>query len=322
MDSQVFDRHLTIRVPAKAHDHRVSVKMYYPTLLTITFSVCQIAFIDAIPFPYLASSDSGSDITTEADRHRPKQPRSEDAERTSPWPTSKGPLLRLPDDVAGHHKGDIKIEVPQDVGTALNKFFEDEKCTPPRDEEGSLEHGPLRKRIDREIECLVNNLENVVDAMGQGGPLNGLAPQAMEVARRIPRPRFVNRQHNMGFGQAVMAAEPRLRNALPNLPQQQIGPALVMTFFLAFGFFINIAINVGSMFLEATLFEQQPFKEPENPWKCWFGEGGQKLDCKSGLCLGQDGKCTADLTSSCACEEEEDDKCHREPKDWLSFPPV
>ena len=82
----------------------------------------------------------------------------------------------------GHTKGDIKINAPtDDVAKALNDFFRKGKCQTPPSKRGTN----LDKRIDNIVDCLVNDLLNIITAMRGNGVLSGLAQPAMQVAQNF-----------------------------------------------------------------------------------------------------------------------------------------
>ena len=233
-------------------------------------------------------------------------------EINTPWPTSGGPLVMVTADADGHAKGDIEIDAPSDdVGNALNDFFRTGECkSPPLKRKIGL-----NKRVDRDVECLVDNFQSLLNAMGVGGQLNGLAPQAMQVAPNVPLPVFANAQYNAAYGQAIVVGGDQIPRVLPNIQRPQVMPAIGFLFMLTIAFFTQQVMEAGRMYLQAdSLRPDQPYE-----FECLTKDSEYFPKCNNIICEGKDGKCTSDPMAHCPCDGNDQNNCPTDAKEKVSL---
>lgn len=155
-----------------------------------------------VPAEMLSSLDSAS-TATEIIYKTADDDASPISAKITATATALGGLKTLSADESGHHKGDIEIDVPNnDVGETLNNFFKKEKQCNANTKKRGVE---LDKRDTDLLDCLVNGFNDIMNAMGNGQPLQGLRDTAMQVVRNFPLPTFDNQQYAAAFGQALVA---------------------------------------------------------------------------------------------------------------------
>ena len=211
----------------------------------------------------------------------------------------------------------IQIGVSNDEGEkAVNGFLQEGQCqAAPTKRDASV-----KKRVPNVIECLINDFQATLNALGENGALNGLRDSAMQVARNFPLPSFADMNYNEAFGQAVTLAADRVPEVLEGIAQEQIGPTTIFIFFIA-------VADYGQTFMKAhKLFLQTKCLLTDADFKLFCPKEGGKFfpQCDRFLCQGKDGKCTTDLMKPCACkadDKEEGSKCSSDVKTMVRSMP-
>ena len=225
---------------------------------------------------------------------------------------STGPLSTITADGDGHHKGDIELDAPtDDDAKAINNFFKKGKCqaSPSR---RSIE---LDKRVPNVLDCLLDNTQNILNAMGVNGALHGLAQPAMQVARNVPLEGFADPQYDEAYRQAIVFGAAALPRVLNNIPQERIVPATTFVFLLAVADFTETLMQIRSIYFEAKLFLYDQGYHPTCPTK----DSKFFPKCDSFICEGKNGKCTVNPMKPCACDDGKKQKCSPHVKDRVSL---
>jgi hypothetical protein len=196
----------------------------------------------------------------------------------------------LESDFENHVKGDIHIQLPQDLATSTNTFFDFREGTCPA----------LKKRApdSSSIDCLFEDLQDAVFNLGEGRGLNGLVAQFQGVPQDLALPNFVDPVLAGAFGRFVPYAGDNLPQYAPDLPQAAIVPVATFMFYLVTAEIIKHAAFVGKdLYLSAKDFVSTANFQLECPdINSVFAPS-----CSRWYCSGENGKCTHPIMKPCGC---------------------
>ncbi len=269
-----------------------------------------------VPAMMLSSLDSAS-TATEIIYKTADDDASPISAKVTATDTASGGLKTLSADGNGHHKGDIEIDAPNnDVGEALNNFFKKEKQCNANTKKRGVE---LDKRVDTDLrDCLVNGFNDIMNAMGNGQPLQGLRDTAMQVTRNFPLPTFDNQQYAAAFGQALVAGA--MPNGLPRL-NPNIGPDQIVSA-TTFIFLLSTA-NVNHQVMQDSklvLAQENLLKLNEQFKVACPAQGDNNFpNCDLPICKGTGGFCTVDPLKYCSCG---DGKCPTKIEEKVCSTPI
>ena len=210
---------------------------------------------------------------------------------------SGGPLSTITAEGNGHTRGDIELDAPNnDVANAINDFFKKANCQAPLSKRGT----PIDKRADTTIAvCLLSGFTNIVNAMGVGQPLYGLAETAMQVAQSFPLPTFDNQQYAAAFGQALVVGADAIPRNINGVAQDRIVPITTFLYLLATANIQHKLMEGGKIVLaqEQLLKFEQDFKPT-----CPAQGDAHYPKCDSFICEGKNGLCTVSPMKPCPCD--------------------
>lgn len=149
------------------------------------------------------------------------------------------------------------------------------------------------------VDCLVNNAQDILNAMGVNGALNALSQPAMQVATTFPFPEFVNPDYAAGFGEFAVWAGDAIPNVLNGIAQPQIVPATILVYLLAVADYGQTFMQARKLFLQAkSLLSDKDFALVCPSQDSKFYPSRSKF-----VCQGKSGKCTTDLMKPCPCSD-------------------
>ncbi len=200
-------------------------------------------------------------------------------------------------DADGHHKGDIEITAPSDeAANALNEFFKKGKCPAAPKKRGMQVEKRIPNDVEFDVDCVVNEVQNILDGMEGNGPLGGYREQMMQVAAMPDPPNWANEQIDEAWRQVLVLAGERMPNAL-GIRNERIPPATRVVFSLAIANYRQIFMVSKHLFIEAKglLLDKGIHLKCPNKDNKWFPK------CENVVCQGKDGKCTTNFLRPCEC---------------------
>ena len=216
--------------------------------------------------------------------------------QAKPTGDSQGPL--------SISNGKIQIELSTDESAkALNEELKKGKCeAAPKPDSG------LEKRLDDDVvDCLVNDFRDILENMRDGGALNELREQALQVAPNFPLPNFENEQYQAAFAQALVLADRRMPQVLGNVNRNRIRSGSIYLFMITLARFLEVFVERRVLVVEIHFSADYHLTCP-NKNSMWFP------NCESYICQGKEGRCTTMALSSCSCNAAEERQCRTDKK--------
>lgn len=200
------------------------------------------------------------------------------------------PIEYLESDGNGHVKGDIHIQLPQEVATSTNDFFGFRHDTCP----ATKKRAPDGHAVD----CLFEDLQDTIFNLGQGRGLNALVGQFQGVPQDLAMPNFQDEVVAAAYGRFVPYAGDHLPQYAPDLAEAALIPVATFLFFLVTAELVKGAAFVGKdLFLSAKDF----VSTVDFHISCPDINSPFAPTCSRFYCKGEAGKCTSPIMKPCDC---------------------
>jgi hypothetical protein len=230
---------------------------------------------------------------------------------------SEGLFTILNADANGHHKGNIKLTASSDNdANALNDYYKKEGICPAGPKKRGIQVEKRVPNVAFDVDCIVNDVQNILDGMEGNGPLGGYREQMMQLAPMADPPNWASEVIDGAWRQALVYAGGRMPNAL-GIRNEQVPAATRAVFFLAIAQNHAIKMVARSLYIEAQglLIEKGIYLKCPDKNNKWFPK------CDNFVCQGKDGKCTTNFLKPCECNGGDQSKCPAEvDKRVCSFP--
>lgn len=176
----------------------------------------------------------------------------------------------------------------------MNDFFHKGKC------QAAQKRGlDLSKRDPTVVDCLLNNAQDIVNAMGLNGVLNALVLPATQVAQNFPFPEFADPDYAAAFGEFAVWAGDAIPIVIHGIAQPQVIPATIFVYLLAVADYGQTFFQTRKLFLQA----KSLLTDKEFALICPSQDSKFYPSCGKWICSGQNGKCTSDLMKPCPCAD-------------------
>ena len=211
-------------------------------------------------------------------------------------------------DAGGHHKGDIEITAPSDeAANALNDFFKKGKCPAAPTKRGMQVEKRIPNDVEFDVDCVVNEVQDILNGMEGNGPLGGYRDQLMQLAPMQDPPHWANERVDEAWRQVLVLAGERMPDGL-GIRNERIVPSTRVIFSLAIANYRQIFMVSKHIFIEAKgiLSDNGVYLKCPDKSSKWFPK------CQNFVCQGKDGRCTTNFLRPCECDGGEQKKCPKE----------